>query len=359
MSILNISPLPIVNLNSISTPHPGLVMQASAFCVRQFLKDEKCGSHYADIAKNTPADLTPCQCPFGLTSFPITLGSDRLAITGVVPFPRSGGEQERQRAKEHPDVKISIQGVARAREVLLKAREVFDSIEAIALNQQAMALHEIRKLNRTIKQNAERYCISSSPADPNAANAEIVAIWKAAELMSSQFDILELLANESLVTLPLKAASHPYKVFDKLIRIFRQATSRQNIEIKAPGGYYPQVRVCDKTFPILASVLLENAIKYSVGATPIVVSLSPIHHPGAKVRIEIENVAIDSAALDQRIFQKGVRAATDTDGTGRGLYLAQLVAQQHNSIIMFSKERADTSGNHVRCRFHLDMDTIH
>ncbi len=240
--------------------------------------------------------------------------------------------------------------------MLQEAKTRFDEIEAFVASQQAMALHEIRKLNRTIKQNAERFCKDESPTDPDLAHSEIVAIWKAAELMSNQFDVLELLANEDLATLPTKSLSEPYRVFDKLIRIFRHAGADRQIDLKAPYGYYPQVRVCDKTFPILASVLLENAIKYSADSSAIEVTLNPVASAGVKVRIQIANLAIDARDLNQRIFEKGFRVANDKDGTGKGLYLAQLVAKQHGSILKFAKEPVNTGNGQVRCCFWLDID---
>jgi signal transduction histidine kinase len=303
-----------------------------------------------------PRELTPCQCPFGLTSFPLQVGTHRLAITGIVPFPRSGGPLERQRAKEYPNLKIANEILPSIRTMLQEAKTRFDEIEAFVASQQAMALHEIRKLNRTIKQNAERFCKDESPTDPDLAHSEIVAIWKAAELMSNQFDVLELLANEDLATLPTKSLSEPYRVFDKLIRIFRHAGADRQIDLKAPYGYYPQVRVCDKTFPILASVLLENAIKYSADSSAIEVTLNPVASAGVKVRIQIANLAIDARDLNQRIFEKGFRVANDKDGTGKGLYLAQLVAKQHGSILKFAKEPVNTGNGQVRCCFWLDID---
>ena len=356
MEIVKISPLPIVDLADISCPLPGLTIETADFCEKQFSRSDECRKHYETMAKSAANDLTPCQCPFGLTSFPIRIGGHRLAITGVIPFPRSGGGLERQLAKTYPLLKIANAALPGVKALLQQANDRFDQIEAFVANQQAMALHEIRKLNRTIKQNAERLCKDESPGDPDSAHSEIVAIWKAAELMSNQFDVLELLANEDLATLPAKSVSEPYRVFDKLIRIFRHAGTNRQIDLKAPAGFYPEVVVCDKTFPILASVLLENAIKYSVGTSAIGVTLNPVATAGNKVRIQIENIANDAPNLNDKIFEKGFRASADNDGTGKGLYLAQLVAKQHGSILRFSKERANSAGGQVRCRFWFDLE---
>jgi signal transduction histidine kinase len=356
MDILRISPLPIVDLSDITCPHSGLTLQSAAFCVKQFSIGDQCRRHYESLADSKATDFTPCQCPFGFTSFPVQVGTRRFAITGVIPFPRSGGSLERQMAKSYPSLKFSKDRLVDIRTMLQEANNRYEELAATVVSQQTMSLHEIRKLNRTIKQNAERICKRDSPQDPDLANSELVAIWKAAELMSNQFDVLELLANEELATLPRKTPSEPYRVFHKLIRIFRHGGAYRHINLKSPPAFYPQVVVCDKTFPILASVLLENAIKYSTESSSIDVTVTPSPARQGKVRIQIENIASDTPSLGQRIFEKGFRAATDVEGTGKGLYLAQLVARQHNSILHFSKDPSGYGGSLVKCRFWFDLD---
>ena len=356
MELLKVSALPIVDLNLITVPHPGLCVGDTEFCRKRFHKDHRCHDHYQQLSTSSLPDGKPTQCPFGLTSVPFRVGDMHLAITGIIPFPRMGGVEERTVAKTNPQLKIAVEGIRIAKEMVREASIRFSQIEAEIANQQAMALHEIRKLNRTVKQNAERMCLNASPSDPYGAPEEMIAIWKAAELMSSQFDVLELLANEDLVNLPRTSISEPYRIFDKLVRIFRRTTTECRIDIRSAMGFYPQVRVCDKTFPILASVLIENAIKYCDRNWPIDVSLNPVEPDRTLVRIEVTNVATNSDELDEQIFRKGVRAASDNDGTGKGLYLAQLVAKQHGSRIHFFKERLQGQKNLVRCHFRLDLE---
>src|SRR4029077_4703726 len=101
-----------------------------------------------------------------------------------------------------------------------------------------------------------------SPEDLDNASPDLVKIMKASELMSRQFDVIELLANEELATLPLNSVSEVYKLFDKCARIYQTRSKR--ITLDAPQGFSPRVDACDKTFPIIPSVLIENALKYSV-----------------------------------------------------------------------------------------------
>jgi light-regulated signal transduction histidine kinase (bacteriophytochrome) len=205
----------------------------------------------------------------------------------------------------------------------------------VASNQQSMALHEIRKLNSKVKQTAERLCRRESPEDTDDASPDLVKILKASELMSRQFDVIELLANEELAMLPLNSISEVYKIFDKCARIYRTASMRINLD--APAGYYPRVDVCDKTFPIIPSVLIENALKYSAPASEVRVTFS--QDGPHTVTVCVSNVSLLAAPLTDAVFERGYRGPTDTDGSGNGLYVAQLVAKQHGATI-----RLDTSG---------------
>jgi light-regulated signal transduction histidine kinase (bacteriophytochrome) len=218
-----------------------------------------------------------------------------------------------------------------------------------------MALHEIRKLNRTVKQTAERICRQESPEEPADADSRHVRIWKSAELMSKQFDIIEILANEDLTKLPLDTEISVYRAFDKCVRIFQPASDPGRIKIETGhhSRYDPIIRACDKTFTILATVLIENALKYALPNTPIVVRVEP---DGKSCIVKVSNYANAKKELDESIFERGVRGTNDTDGSGNGLYVAQMVAEQHNSRIQL--EVSDPVNGKVIHSFTMRFETI-
>jgi K+-sensing histidine kinase KdpD len=47
--------------------------------------------------------------------------------------------------------------------------------------------------------------------------------------------------------------------------------------------------------------------------------------------VRVSNLARLKAPLGNAVFDRGYRGATDKDGSGNGLYVAQLVARQHGS----------------------------
>jgi len=148
--------------------------------------------------------------------------------------------------------------------------------------------------------------------------------------MSRQFDVIELLANESLTHLPLNVSSEVYRMFDKCIRIYSTPGEESRLRLHAPAGYSGRVQVCDKTFSIIPSVLIENALKYSIPGTPINIE---VFSKGRKCVVQVSNRAKTSLDASDAVFKKGVRLSADRDGSGNGLYLAKLIAAQHRGDI--------------------------
>jgi signal transduction histidine kinase len=345
--IVRLSPLPTVNLKEIVLPSGGLFLDTPSLCVRHFNRGASCREHYAGLLHGA-AQGQFVQCPFGFSSFSFHAEQGAIAITAFVPHPRLGGEAERRLAKQYPAHRVSSETVRKtARAISDTAREL-KALERDALNNHSAALHELRKLNRAVKQTAERLCRNGSPEDPEAADPSLVRIWKTADLMSNQFDVVELLANERLAALPLNASVEIYKLFDKCVRIYRASSDPRRILLTAPAGYSPRIRACDKTLPIIPTVLVENAIRYSLKGSDVTVSLRP---EGPNCLVEVSNLTALNAALTERVFERGVRVSPDSEGSGNGLYLAQLVAAQHGAQIRLTVDTV--AKDRMKCAFAL------
>jgi hypothetical protein len=343
--IINMSPFPIVNLKKISTPQSGFYISASKKCAKYFDQDSECKKHYEKLLETyTPG--APIQCPYGYSSMSFELGNLRVAFTGIIPHPRLGGKEERALAKAYPEIKISTNSLLLGIVGLKTVETTVNKIKLGVLKNYSMAFHEIRKLNRTVKQTAERLCIRENKIKPDAADPELVQIWKSADLMSRQFDIIEILANESLVELPTNSIIEIYRIFDKCVRIYQPSGPIRRIRIWSPTGYYPKLMACDKTFPLIPTVLIENALKYSTDNSGISISIAP---DGQYCVVKLSNVAKLNLEICEEIFNRGKRIAVDKDGSGNGLYVAQLVAKQHGTKIEFEQEQVNET--EMKCTF--------
>ena len=347
--ISRVSPYPFVNLGAVALPIDGAMLVTSKTCKRNFNRSSVCRDHYAAISAAEVPTMSCRACPFGLASVVVRSQAGSFALTGFVPFPRIGGPNERVASRAERKHHIAIDEVQRAASALVAHERQFQDFERRMIERYSMALHEIRKLNRTVKQTAEGLCLDESPDDPDNADPKVVRIWKASELMSSQFDIIEILANESVAQLPLNMDMDVYRIFDKCVRIFR-TSSTGAIHISTRAAAAMRIRACDKTFPIIPTVLIGNAIKYSVRGTPIHVEIRPT---GLGCAVRVENTTMENAGLTQDIFRRGVRASSDTDGSGNGLYVARLIATQHAASI--SMDTKPLSGRQVQVAFEVSF----
>jgi hypothetical protein len=346
-----LSPLPIVQFKKGNLPRDGFLVPLSTTCRAHLTKDaDVCRQHYKDRAGAPDGEFR--QCPFGFTSVATHAGPTRIGLTGVIGFPRFQTPAERVVAKKHPAHRVNRDSMLVACRALNATAKKFQQIEQATVGQHSMALHEIRKLNGQVKQTAERLCQLESPHDPDGATPGLVKILKTSELMSRQFDVIEILANEELATLPLNSLSDIYKIFDKCARIYRTASKR--ISLESTGGFSPRMEVCDKTFPIIPSVLIENALKYSAAESDVRITIAPLGEKGALV--EVSNVAALKGPLTDAVFERGYRGRTDTDGSGNGLYVAQLVAKQHSTEIGLST--SELHGGRTRVSFQVLFRTI-
>lgn len=369
------SSLPIVNLNDVRLPSSGLNIPLSKACQKNFSKSSLCRSHYNSLSKRHLEEGTLVQCPFGFASIVFLAGNVKAAVTGFVATPRLGGKEEAFVAKHYKENRVytesAIRAILRLREVARRfqgleqaAVERLESVEVEATRRlhaledeiaqkHSMALHEIRKMNRTVVQEAERLCSEHSPGNPAQADQRMVNIWKTAELMSKQFDIVEILANETLTRLPVKTPSQVYKIFDKCVRAYQAVRGSRRLFLQAPPSFSPKTLVCEKTFPIIPTVLISNALKYSASNTEVRVMLEP---EGRDCVASVISEALGDQVLDEKIFLRGVRASRDNDGSGNGLYVAQLVAKQHGTKIVV--DSFATEHNSIRHIFKVRLRGI-
>jgi signal transduction histidine kinase len=373
--ISSFSSLPIVDLQNPGLPKNGVLVKLSDTCKKNYSKGTVCKKHYEALAADSYDRKTLVQCPYGFASIEFRAGDVSAALTGFIPSPRLGGAAERILSRRHKEVKldaeVALDSILKLKEVGRRYQEFeseaqqrlysveeevkkrLDEVELKVAQKFSMALHEIRKLNRTVVQTAERMCLQERPSSPESANPANVTIWKTAEMMSKQFDVIEILANESLTTLPVKSQSVLYRVFDKCVRAYQFQPGDRRIFLQSPPGYTPKILVCEKTFPIIPTALITNAQKYSIPGTEIRIILGP---EGDFCEVTVISQSQGQQLLDDSIFARGVRASQDKEGSGMGLYVAQLVAGQHGTKIRV--ESYPSANDTVKHLFKVRFRTV-
>jgi light-regulated signal transduction histidine kinase (bacteriophytochrome) len=282
------------------------------------------------------------QCPYGFSVWPLPIGAKQFAVTALVAAPRLGGAAERLRGKEYSENRAAADSVtawARAVHDLVAAGDIERDAE---FTRRLEALHEIRRFNQIVKINMERACGNESPEDPDAATIELVRAHRASVLISVQLDALDLLAN------PVSAMSFEprksvfYKTVDKMVRIYRVLADSKDVKIRLTGVSFAQANLDNRTIHIIPSVFIDNAIKYSQTGETVDVHVTDGSRGGLPV-ITVEVLSNGPAATDNEerdLFVKrgrGKAAQAVAEGSGLGLTLAKIVADQHKGWISASQ----------------------
>lgn len=300
----------------------GAVVEACQFCKdRLSMRDKDCKKHY-ELMPRLPGIMR--MCPYGFTSY-FMPGLDGRVITGVVANPRFGDSKEFARAKQYPGIRVLRSAITSDFSFYKKILDEVSIIKRQAEERLPQALHELRKLNSIVKASAEKL------GGNDAESQEVRDIAGAAELMSNIFDVTEALANiDGLRLLKLDEFIAVYDLAFKAKKIFQSRARIKPIHMHLTGDHSVGVSGSRKTFPLVLTILFENAIKYGKSNSSIDIRVC---RDGPYCLIDVVNRSdfkIDGATC----FDRGVRFVGDKlDGDGLGLFLAREIVKSHNGSI--------------------------
>jgi signal transduction histidine kinase len=298
------------------------------------------------------------QCPFGFSVWPIKIGDTRLAITAIVGAPRIGGDAERLRAKEYPQNRVDAAAIAPWVRAIsdIVARGDVEREEEFA--RRLEALHEIRRFNQIVRTNMERACYEQSPEDPDDASVELVRAHRASALISVQLDALDLLAN------PASAMSFEaqrrvfYKTVDKIVRMYRVIAENRNVKLQLRGPSLAEAQLDNRTIHIIPSVFIDNAIKYSERGDAVDVHVWDEQRDGIPV-ISVEVTSRGPTATQEEMRDlfvrrnRGQAAKGVAEGSGIGLTLAKIVADQHKGWISANQRTLPAGRSEWQFKFQV------
>jgi signal transduction histidine kinase len=207
----------------------------------------------------------------------------------------------------------------------------------------------------------ERVCNEMSPKDPDAAPVDLVRAHRASALISVQLDALDLLAN------PAAAMSFEarrwvlYKTVDKMVHIYQVIGENRAVDLRLSGASTSQALMDHRTIHIIPSVFIDNALKYSHrgevvyvrvwdefrGNTPVI-SVEVRSHGPVATKEEEDNLFVRRG--------RGQAARGVSEGSGIGLTLAKIVADQHNGWI--SAIQQPLSGGRAEWKFKFQIARV-
>ena len=309
-------------LPSLGAPRDGIILGVNNYCLKKFAAGTACADFYTWLAEQPDGYH---RCPFGFSAYKTRSAGSPLALTSLIPLPRDSKARdatEDQRYRDHPHAGITRESIEKLEQAFRLLKVSYLELEKQALRQLPHAIHEIRKLNAAIKAESEALTFDTG-------DNRCLTILRASEFMSTQFEMLDLLINESITQLPIKEKGQLDALVYKCLKIFETKAEEKRLTLEFTYRQTVWVDCCDKTLPIIVTILLDNAIRYSPEKGKVGISVKKTAN---KVAVRIENTG-EMKLPPERRFIKNERGAHNIEGSGFGLYFAKKIAEQHGGTL--------------------------
>lgn len=225
-----------------------------------------------------------------------------------------------------------------------------------------LGLHNIQPAANIVLRTTERLVNSQAGKDQDEqlANApqQIRDLHYAAGLLVWMIDNQADLINPDQILHGTKHLTAVYQLVHRLVRSFRLLAGPLN-PITLDGSSFNTPKCFDSVANLFV-ILIHNAVKYSLPNQAIIVRVQDIGR-GVQVEIESFGPAIECDEVKQ-LFSSGVRGTNalkfTAEGTGRGLYVARLIAEKHSTSIQCIPPDNTILFDNIRCgtnRFRLRL----
>ncbi len=358
---MDLHPFPYV-VDPSEEPRDGFLFSAPAFCAKA--NRTRCSQHYCDIVDKKGVHV----CPFGYSSYVTEVDGKPLIYTGL----RISGHVDRKKLKRrrggYPSPKItlsdfekSLRTVDEARKALLSERQRIElSTEQDAKALVNSTLHEIRKLNAEIKNQAEQvqhHLKHHRSGGHDYVDYRVDNIFNTSSLISTRLNSYDLSVNPDLLLADQKRPIGVFKKFQKIAHCMNAASRKKKISIKLSGDSHHTVDGY-QFFEILPFLLVENAMKFSPENQTIAIDFYE-ERKSLEVVVSSYGPCLEPGE-ETRIFEKGYRgkyASQVASGTGAGLHLAKMICDCHDIAIDAEsrQEHLVTVGSVPYCDFVVTL----
>ncbi len=182
------------------------------------------------------------------------------------------------------------------------------------------------------------------------ADNKIKTLYHSIDLLDNRLKIMPLLSNPDSVKYGQVTKCSPYKVFDKVRRLFFETASRKGVRLNLDSNEYINIEpMVYDSFMILPFLLIENAIKYSLKNHHVDILFTKKKN---SVLVTVSSFGPIVQELNvSKIFEQGFKDPNaqkfSSKGSGIGLFLANIVAKAHNFDIIYSNQKGEIDENGI------------
>jgi len=325
--------------------HEGSVLKSAHSCRKKY-NHTPCKEFYSKIMQDEEGFYI---CPSGYSVYHKKQNGKSVFYIGIFI---KNHFRKRVNTKQHSDEKITVMQTDMFLKLLSEQDCYLASLSTAEQEKELFndLLHDVKKLDSLVKTKSEK--IIYDYGQENDENRELINkiknILAMEELIACKYAVYDLASNIGALSMGQMRPVEIYKKFDKARYILADYKGRRtNIQFRGETSYAYSIN--PSYSDILPFLLLENAVKYSVGDREILVSFVE-KKDALYVDIKSFGPYCESEELE-KIFLKGYRGKNtnrSTDGTGVGLYLSRQICGLCNIDISASSEYEKVIDN-VKC----------
>lgn len=340
-NIFNTIPFPYIDEKG--KAHNGIIEPMPTIC-------RKC--NYSCASANTnPRQINTCSR--GFNTYTIEIKNYKITLFGIL-IKGHLPKLPRKKKKEINELPISIEQLKTYEKNTIELVEGIIAFKDRKIKENFSIFHDIIPTISIIFRTVESI-INSVDGDTfeekiENADYKIKNLYHSIDLLDNRLKIMPLLSNPASAKYGLVNKCSPYKVFDKVRRLFNETAKRKGVRITLHSNEYINIEpLVYDSFSILPFILIENAIKYSLNNNPI-----EIFFEKKKDSVLITVSSFGPIVNDQnvlKIFEQGFKDPNaqkfSSKGSGIGLYLAKIVSDAHNFNIVYSNQKGELDKNGI------------
>jgi len=231
------------------------------------------------------------------------------------------------------------------------------------LKETLFQIHDYRQLVTRIVQNVNVILERRFPHVPieeklSSAGHEEVAIYWAARLMEEKLQTMVFLREpERLDDTSKDAAFRLHGCVVKYARIYQRSFEEKGIRMEMTGESYGEMVANPIAIGVVPQTLLDNALKYSPRNGQVRIRFEESSE-ALSFRVGSYGPRIRKGEEDKifELFYRGEDAkAFEAEGSGFGLYLAQLIAKRNGGLIRVRQDGTDKKGDLLWTEFTVQF----
>lgn len=329
----------------------GIIEESFIFCKRNF--NSNCIKHYKEIKSKTGFHI----CPYGFTTF---IDKQHNYSSFLIEDNFNNKSSKRNTNKKDLKKPHSIETFNKiikffndvnsninAKQYIIK--EYDKNTEIFSTKKETLddTLHELRKLNNILKKQA--YTLKSELEKNKIYNLNVNLrsknILATTQLITARLNAYDFTLNPDLIEFTPRNNVSIYKKFDKAKQCLEVITSDSNVSIIFKGSSKCQFE-CFNIIDLLPFILFENALKYNLDKSDITCEFIEVNSKLDKIIVSNYAFLPEKNDID-KLKQKHFRGSNSSDinGSGKGLYIANLICDFNNFNLEIETEKEQIREN--------------